>query len=220
MVGAFLRPFQSERAEQKADEETAGISQKDGRRIEVVAQKTKDRASQRNGHHRDQGKSVQQRNYECHKGGEQCRTCRQTVQTIDQVESVGDGQHPQNRQRQSHKPWQLMLTEQYGDVQNAKTTHEQHGGRDTLDREFDIGADSVEIVIHSQQENEGGGHQNGQQSLQRKSGVQVGNIRGHDCGRQHAQGKGKENGHATQAWQSLGVQMPLMRRDGYPPALG
>ena len=121
-----------------------------------------------------------QRDYKRHEGGEQGGTGRQTVEAVDQVEGVGDGQDPQNRERQAHEPWQLMLAEEHGDIENAKTAHEQHGGGQRLHGELDVGADGVKIVIESQQENEGCRHQDGQQGLQRKRRVQARNVSGQE----------------------------------------
>src|SRR3981081_4465372 len=50
--------------------------------------------------------------------------------------------------------------------------------------------------------------------------MKVGNVRGHECSRQQAQRKGKENRHSTESRERAGVQMPLLRRDGHPPAPG
>jgi len=76
LLGIFA-PRQSERTEQETDEEAAGVSEKDGRWIEVVAQEAKNRAGQRNSHDRDEGVSVQQRDHEHHECGEQGGTGRQ-----------------------------------------------------------------------------------------------------------------------------------------------
>src|SRR5580700_165664 len=51
--GGFLRSGQSECAEHESNEETAGVSQENGRWVEVIAQKAEDRAGQRHGHHGD-----------------------------------------------------------------------------------------------------------------------------------------------------------------------
>src|SRR5258706_974908 len=51
--GSLLRAGECESTQEKADEEAAGISPKNSRRIKVVAQEAEDGASQRNGHHRD-----------------------------------------------------------------------------------------------------------------------------------------------------------------------
>ncbi len=56
--GSFLGTSESQRAQYKADEKTAQISQKNGCWIEVVAQEAEDGAGERDGHHRQQGGSV------------------------------------------------------------------------------------------------------------------------------------------------------------------
>src|ERR1700722_9094811 len=61
---SFLCAFQSQRAQQETDEETAGISEKDGGWVEVIAKKAEDCASQRNGHHGNQSWPVEQGNHE------------------------------------------------------------------------------------------------------------------------------------------------------------
>src|SRR5882757_395043 len=46
----------------------------------------------------------------------------------------------------------------------------------------------------------------------------MGNVAGHQRGRQHTQREGNKDRYATQAWQRPGMQVPLVRRDRDPPA--
>src|ERR1700722_5573559 len=69
--GRLLRAFQSQSAEHEADEETARISQENRSGIEVVTQETKDRPGQGDGHHRDQVRTIQERDDKGYEGGKQ-----------------------------------------------------------------------------------------------------------------------------------------------------
>src|SRR5690348_1026744 len=64
----FLSAVERERAQQETDIEAAGIAEKDGSGIKVVAQKSNDRAGQRDGHHFHEGGPVKQGNHECDHG--------------------------------------------------------------------------------------------------------------------------------------------------------
>src|SRR5208283_2389887 len=118
--GSLLGAFEGEGAQQKSDEEAAGVSQEDGRRIEVEAEESEDGAGERDGHHGDEGVSVEQRDNEGHQRREQGRACGKAIQAIDQVKSVGDGEDPQNGEGQAHEPGKLMGSEQNRDVDDAE----------------------------------------------------------------------------------------------------
>ena len=59
MVGAFCAPSRASALEQETDKEAAGVSEKDGCGIEVVAEETENRAGQRDGHYGDQRRSIE-----------------------------------------------------------------------------------------------------------------------------------------------------------------
>src|SRR5580698_3740354 len=54
----FLRALESQRAQDKADEQASGVTQKNGCGIEVVTQEAENRTGQRDGHDGDEGGSV------------------------------------------------------------------------------------------------------------------------------------------------------------------
>lgn len=218
--GRFLGTFESEGAEQESDEEAAGISEENCGGIEVVAQKAKDGAGESDGHHGDEGVTVQERDDEGHESGEQGGTGGEAVEAVDQVEGVGDGEDPQDGEGQAHKPRELMFAEQYRDIKNAQAAHEEHGGGERLNGKLYVGADGVEIVINSEKENDRSRNQNGEYGLQRKRGVQVRKIRAQERSYCHAQRKGNEDSNAAEARQRSGVEMPPLRRNGDPSAAG
>src|SRR5208283_2617112 len=164
---SLLGSGQGQRAQQEADEQTARIAKKDGGGVEVVAQKAKDRPGQSNRHHRDERVSAEQRDYELDQRRKQGRTCSQTIQAVNQVERVGDGQDPQNGERQTNEPRQFVLTEQDGDIQNAQAANEEQSGCERLNSELDVGADRVKVVVDAEKKNDRRRHQNREHSLQR-----------------------------------------------------
>ena len=67
----LLRALQREGTQDEADEEAAGVSQKNCGGIEVKAQEPENRSGQGDRHHRDERGSVEQCHHEDHHGGEQ-----------------------------------------------------------------------------------------------------------------------------------------------------
>jgi hypothetical protein len=65
-----LRTVEGERTEEESDEQATGITQEDGRRIEVIAQKSKDGAGERDGHHFHERRTMQERDDEDNHGRE------------------------------------------------------------------------------------------------------------------------------------------------------
>ncbi len=56
-----------------------------------------------------------------------------------------------------------MVAEQHGDVDDPQTTHEEHGRGDALHGEFEIGTNAAEVVVYTQQKDEGCGSEDGEQ---------------------------------------------------------
>ena len=160
-----MRTLQRQRAQDETDEEAAGVAQKNGCGIEGEAQKTENRACQGNGHHRDQRRPIKKGHHKNHQSREQGGTGGQTIEAIDQIKCVGDGQNPQNRAGQSNKPGQIVVAEQHRDVDDPQAAHEQHGRGNALHRELEIRTSSVEVVVHPQQKDECRGHEDYQQGL-------------------------------------------------------
>ena len=132
--GSFLRAFERQGAEHESDEEAAGVSQEDRGGIEVEAQEAEDRAGQGDGHHRDQRRSAQQGHDESDQSREQGGAGGETIEAVNQVEGVGDGQDPQNGDGPSDEPGQLVIAEDDRDIDDPQAAHEQHGGGDDLAR--------------------------------------------------------------------------------------
>src|SRR6266404_5741194 len=82
----------------------------------------------------------------------QCRTRGEPVQTINQVEGVGNSNDPEDREWKSEHPTELPGTEQHGQVQNPETSDKQHGGSNAFNNELKIRADRVHVVIEAEQE--------------------------------------------------------------------
>src|SRR6266849_8226486 len=108
--GRFLRALQGQCAEQKADEEAAGVAEEDCGRIEIESQKAQDGSGKGNCHHSDQRRPIQQRYDECNQGRKQCGSGCQTVETINQIESVGNGEDPHDSKGESHKPGEFVVS--------------------------------------------------------------------------------------------------------------
>ena len=154
MVGAFCAPSRASALKTKADEEAAGVPQKNCGGIEVEAQETENRAGQGDGHHRDQGRPMEQRHHERHQSREQGRSGGQTIEAVNQVERVGDGQNPHHGECPAYEPGQTVLAEQHRDVDDPQTTHEQHGGGDALHGKLEVRTDAAEIVVYTEQKDE------------------------------------------------------------------
>src|ERR1017187_10377961 len=162
---SLLCSLESQGAQDKADEETAGVSQKNGRGIEVEAEESENRARQRNRHHCDQGGPVEQSHHKSHQSREQGRSGSQTIEAVNQIKRVGDGDHPKNREGPSHEPRQLVVPEKHRDVDDAQTAHEQHRRGNALYRELDIRTDPAKVVVNAQQKDERRRREDGQQYL-------------------------------------------------------
>ena len=72
-------------AQQKTNEEAAGVTQKDCRWIEIEAKESQDRAGESDRHDLYQDRTVKNRENECHHRGEQGRAGCKAVKSIDQI---------------------------------------------------------------------------------------------------------------------------------------
>ena len=68
---------------------------------------------------------AEERDHEDDQRGEQRRAGGQSVQSIDQVEGIGDAEDPQNRERKPDKPGKMVAAEQNGKIENAKSARKQ-----------------------------------------------------------------------------------------------
>src|SRR2546430_2135887 len=99
-----MRPGDRDGADQESDQQAAAITEKDGSWIEVVAKKPGDGARQCQRENQYDLVVSWQRDNTSHEARKQRRTCRESIQTVNQIERVGDPEDPKNCQRQSHQP--------------------------------------------------------------------------------------------------------------------
>ena len=102
--------------------------------------------------------AIQERDDKDDHRGEQSRSGRQAVESVDQVEGVGDCENPDHRGGETDVPREDAVAEQHWDVHDAETAEIQHGGGNSLHREFDVGADAAKIVVDTEQEDDSRGH--------------------------------------------------------------
>src|ERR1700756_1021141 len=201
----LLRTIECKGAEQETNQQAARVTQKDGRRIEVVAQKSQNRACEGDGHDFDQRGAMQKRHRENDHRGEQSGSGGQAVETVDQVKGIGDGQNPDDRDSKTNVPGEDTVAQQDGDIHDSQTAGVQHGGGNSLHREFHIGADAAKIVVHTEQKDDGRGYEDGSQRLQEVRRMQGGMTHGPDSRDSHANAEAQEDRYSTQARQRAGV---------------
>ena len=88
--GAFLRARQRQRAKKEADKQAAAVTQKDGRRIEVIAQEPQDGAGQHDAEHRHHGRTAEQRGHKDHQRRKQRGAGGKAVDAINEVKGIRD----------------------------------------------------------------------------------------------------------------------------------
>ncbi len=145
--GGLLHALQRQRAEHESHKQAAAVSQKDGRRIEVVAEKTQDSAGQYQRHDRHERRMAEERNHEDDQRGKQRGSGGQSVQSVDQVEGVGDTEDPQDRERQADEPRKMVSAEQDRQVENAKAAREQKGASQHLNQKFKVRSHRMQVVV-------------------------------------------------------------------------
>src|SRR6266576_4583810 len=118
----LLRTIECEGAEQETNQQAARVTQKDGRRIEVVAQKSQNRTCEGDGHDFDQCGPMQEGHRENDHRGKQSGSSGQTVETVDQVKGIGDCQNPDDRDSETNVPGEDTVAEKYGYIHDAQTT--------------------------------------------------------------------------------------------------
>src|SRR5678816_2083223 len=159
--GSFLRSLKSQSAQHEPDEQAAAVAKKNCRRIEVEAEKSQNGARKGNRHQGYQRRTAQQRNYKDDHGREQSGAGREAIQAIDEVESIRNGQHPQDGQRQSYEPREIVASEQYGQVENAKAAGKQHGRGQSLHRKLEVRPRAAQIVVNAEQKYQASGREQG-----------------------------------------------------------
>src|SRR5437667_901224 len=164
----FLGAIESERAQHEAYKLTSTIAKKNGGGVEVIAKKAQNCAREGQCYQRDQRKVTKQSDHENHQGGEQGRSRREPVQSVDQVKGIRNRYHPQNRAWKSGKPGELMSTKQHRQVENSEAAGEEHGSSDALDKKFQVRTGGANIVIHPQKKDQESRGQNCEERVQRK----------------------------------------------------
>ena len=84
--------------------------------LKLKRRKPKDRSGERDGHYGDQRGTIQERDHESYQRREKRRPGGQAIETIDEVECVGDGQDPQNGEGPSHVPRQMVIAKNNWDI--------------------------------------------------------------------------------------------------------
>ena len=114
-------------------------------------------------------------------------------------------------------PGQAMIAEQDRDVDDPQTAHEQHGGGNALHGKLEVRADTVDVVVDTQQKNEGRRHKDGEQRLQGE-----GRSACVDCKRPKAppcpcrQEKERKMATPPRRGRGAGVQMTFLRGNRDP----
>ena len=199
--GRLLRAVESEGAEQESDEEAAGVSQENCGRIEVETKKSEDRPGQDDRHDLDEVGTVEQGDDEHDHRGEERRTGGKSVESVNQVEGVRDGQDPYHGEQQSDVPGQRAIAEDNGNVHDAQTAGIQQCRGNSLHGEFHIRADAAEVVIHSKQKNDSCRQQDGRHRLQELRRMDAGMHLKPDSRNPHAQRKAQEDRDAAETRQ-------------------
>ena len=214
----LLHALQGQRAEHETHEQAAAVPQENGCGIEVVAEKTDNRARQNQRHDRHKRGLAEERNHEDNQGGEQRRTGSQSVQSIDEVERVGDAENPQDSERKPKKPGKMVAAEQDRKVKNTKPACKQDTPGQHLDQKLDRWSDRMQVIVKPQQKNQQSGKKDREQRLVRKPDIQAGTQPADQPDNPYAEKKCQEDGDPTQTWERLSVQVPFQTGSRYPTA--
>ena len=148
---------------------------------------------------------MQERHRENDHRGKQSGSSGQAVETVDQVKGIGDCQNPDDRDSETNVPREDTVAEKYGYIHDAQTAGVQHGGGNSLHREFHIGADAAKIVVHTEQKDDGRGYEDGTHRLQEVRRMQGGMTHGPESSDAHASAETQEDRYPTQTRQRAGV---------------
>ena len=215
----FLRSRQSQRAEHETDEQAARVTQENRGRIEVEAKESQDGAGEGHAHQGVQPGMIDQGDDKKHHRRKQGRSGGQTIQAIDQIEGVGDRNHPQHREGQPDKPGQRVVEDQR-QIENAHSTGEEHGSGDRLHGKLQIRTCAAEIIVDAKTKNQAGGNIDTEKRGRSESIDQAGKYEGEPQPHAQADRESQENRHAPQTGKRGLVDMPSVLRRGNPASAG
>jgi hypothetical protein len=104
------------------------------------------------------------------------------------------------------------VSEQDRNIYDSQTAGVQHGGGNSLHREFHIGADAAKIVVHTEQKDDGGGYEDGSQRLQKVRRMQGGMTHGPENDDAHANAETQEDRYSTQTRQARIGSLFILRQ--------
>src|SRR5207253_4783638 len=177
--------------------------EKDGRRIEVVAQKTKETAGQRDCGKRQRNIVLQQSGYQRRYGGEQADSSGQTIDAVDQVHGIGAADQPQHGKRKV-QPNRDGVTGDCIDVHASPVCEERSTD---LAEELLPGLQANQVIDEADEKNQGGGRRHSKDDWQR-----AGNDRAAgESGEQQygeAQDISQDDGDTADARNGMRVKLP------------
>src|SRR5450631_348115 len=150
----------------------------------------------------------------------QGRSGSQTIQTIDEIEGIGDRHHPQDRQRQSYEPGQRVVTEDQGQIENAHSAEEEHHSGNRLHSKFQIRTCSAEIIVDAETENQTGRNINAEERVESESFAQAGKDEGEPQPYAQADRESQKNRYSPQTGKRGLVNMPSISRYRHPASAG
>src|SRR5271154_1316275 len=121
---------------------------------------------------------IDQGNDKKHHSREQRRTGGQAIEAVDEIEGVGDRNHPQYGERQSDEPGQRARTEDQRQIEDAHSSGKQHRRRNRLYGKLQVRAGAVKIVVDTQTKNQAGRNIDTKKSSRSKSLDEAGKYEG------------------------------------------
>ena len=97
----LLRAQRPDPGKHKPDEQAAGIAEEDRGRVEIEIEEPQHRARQCQRHQPGAIAAIRDRHHEHRGEREHRRTGRQSIETVDQIERVGDAHEPQHGEQQA-----------------------------------------------------------------------------------------------------------------------
>ena len=160
---------------------------------------------------------IDQRNDKEHHRGKQRRSSSQTVQAIDEIECIGDRNHPQNRERQVDKPGQ-RVGKDHRQIENPHSAGEKHGPGKRLHSKLQIGTGTAEVVIDAETKNQTSGDIDAEKHLWRVSVEQTWEYERESQPQAQSDREREKNSDAPQSGQRRLMDMPSIRGRRNPAA--
>src|SRR5208282_701656 len=158
---------------------------------------------------------IDQRDDKKHHGRKQGRSSGQPIQAIDEIEGVGNREHPQYRERQPDEPGQGVGKDQR-QIENAHSACEEHGAGNRLHAKLQVWTCAVDIIVDAETKNQAGRNINTEKRSGGESIDQPGKYKGKPQPYGQADRESQENCYASQAGKRDLVNMPSVSRYGNP----